>query len=38
VILNLESLTWREDNEIRVFRKKLLRRILIPKRLDVTEG
>jgi hypothetical protein len=26
------------DCEVRVFRMKLLMRILIPKRLDVTEG
>jgi len=38
VVFNLKCLTWREDRELRVFRKKLLRRILIPKRLDITEG
>jgi hypothetical protein len=35
--LILKCLTWREDRELRVF-MKLLRRILIPKSLDVTEG
>jgi len=38
MVSNLKSLTWREDCELRVFRKKMLRRIQIPKRLDVTEG
>jgi hypothetical protein len=37
MVLNLKSLTWREDRELRVFRKKLLRRIQIPKNLDVTD-
>jgi hypothetical protein len=36
VALNIKSLTWREDCELRVLWKKLLRRIVIPKWLDVT--